>query len=333
MANISLQPDEIGFLARVQENFADDAPKLIYADWLEEHEDPRGAYLRAWVKFRRRQLKYHDYNELLDSWHLNQTIWAYVMGCPQTNQLIRDACPTNLVDEITQHFRAGFWFYVFAFPWENPVIGHTKRAGFPDLPASQRWPVYDHAPMLFLLQINLEQIESLKINPCAAELPPKGILSFFSYYGLQSEQLNQPIPVACCYNPHPAQAEPRPIPRQIPPEFLQERCHEMEPFLDVFYPPSFLFEGQAQEYAEMLLHSPINNRQDGRYAGECRFLGNPVNRFDCSLMRKYRLLLSGTFPIGRGASWVPLEFWISPEDLRNFRFDRVFGVVPRDTVE
>ena len=40
-------PDETALIARLIENLADDAPKLVYTDWLEERDDPRGVALRA----------------------------------------------------------------------------------------------------------------------------------------------------------------------------------------------------------------------------------------------------------------------------------------------
>jgi len=42
----SLHSDEAGLFHGVLANPVDDAPRLIYADWLDEREDERGAYLR-----------------------------------------------------------------------------------------------------------------------------------------------------------------------------------------------------------------------------------------------------------------------------------------------
>jgi uncharacterized protein (TIGR02996 family) len=41
---------ELSFLSAVVENFSDDVPTLIYADWLEERGDPRGPFLRSFVE-------------------------------------------------------------------------------------------------------------------------------------------------------------------------------------------------------------------------------------------------------------------------------------------
>jgi uncharacterized protein (TIGR02996 family) len=42
--------DDRAFVAAVRATPADDLPRLVYADWLDEHDDPRGSYLRAEVE-------------------------------------------------------------------------------------------------------------------------------------------------------------------------------------------------------------------------------------------------------------------------------------------
>ena len=41
------------FLAAIIANPADDAPRLVYADWLEEHDGPRGEFIRVQVELAR----------------------------------------------------------------------------------------------------------------------------------------------------------------------------------------------------------------------------------------------------------------------------------------
>jgi len=43
-------PEVLAFLQDARENPADDAPRLILADWLEEHGDPRGTFVRVQVE-------------------------------------------------------------------------------------------------------------------------------------------------------------------------------------------------------------------------------------------------------------------------------------------
>jgi uncharacterized protein (TIGR02996 family) len=48
--------EERAFLLAILERPDDDAPKLIYADWLEERGDPRAEFLRLMVKVRRERV-------------------------------------------------------------------------------------------------------------------------------------------------------------------------------------------------------------------------------------------------------------------------------------
>jgi len=41
------------FMAAIIANPADDAPRLVYADWLEEHDDPRGEFIRVQIELAR----------------------------------------------------------------------------------------------------------------------------------------------------------------------------------------------------------------------------------------------------------------------------------------
>ena len=48
-------PDDSGFLAAIAQSPADDTPRLVYADWLDERCDPRAEYVRLRVALRRRR--------------------------------------------------------------------------------------------------------------------------------------------------------------------------------------------------------------------------------------------------------------------------------------
>jgi uncharacterized protein (TIGR02996 family) len=51
--SMNLTAEHQAFLAAIRENPRDDAPLLVYADWLDEQGDPRAAYLRTQAEFRR----------------------------------------------------------------------------------------------------------------------------------------------------------------------------------------------------------------------------------------------------------------------------------------
>src|SRR3954470_13698640 len=48
-ARTSPRPEVLAFLQAIKEQPADDLPRLVLADWLEEHDDPRGELLRLQV--------------------------------------------------------------------------------------------------------------------------------------------------------------------------------------------------------------------------------------------------------------------------------------------
>lgn len=57
--------------------------------------------------------------------------------------------------------------------------GDSKLGGNPDLPSTLEWPRYHGKPMVFLAQINLEELKGLDVENV---LPDRGILYFFSYF-------------------------------------------------------------------------------------------------------------------------------------------------------
>lgn len=62
------RPEALAFLEDIKENPDDDTPRLIFADWLEERDDPRGSLIRVQCELastsyfdeRRKELKKHE---------------------------------------------------------------------------------------------------------------------------------------------------------------------------------------------------------------------------------------------------------------------------------
>jgi uncharacterized protein (TIGR02996 family) len=54
--------DQAAILAAIRDDPDDDAPRLIFADWLEEHDDPRGEFIRVQCELAR--LPYDDRRRL-----------------------------------------------------------------------------------------------------------------------------------------------------------------------------------------------------------------------------------------------------------------------------
>ncbi len=45
-------PDQDGFLSAIRADPADDTTRLVYADWLDERDDPRGDFVRLHLALR-----------------------------------------------------------------------------------------------------------------------------------------------------------------------------------------------------------------------------------------------------------------------------------------
>lgn len=58
--------------------------------------------------------------------------------------------------------------------------GRSKFGGYPDLPPSLDYPTADGKPLAFIGQINLAE---LPLSPISAQLPPHGMIYFFSFWG------------------------------------------------------------------------------------------------------------------------------------------------------
>jgi uncharacterized protein (TIGR02996 family) len=167
-------PDEYGLVAAVLAAPLDDLPKLVYADWLDERDDPRGAFLRKWLAARKAGKPLpKPYKGLSKCWMsvVGFTLdeWLVKQGHPAWGDAIRATAAPGLV--------------VRAVPLndgETVPAGQSKMGGLPDLDPELPWPQVDDdsdaTEMAFLAQWNLEE---LAVSPCAARLPKKGLLSFF----------------------------------------------------------------------------------------------------------------------------------------------------------
>jgi uncharacterized protein (TIGR02996 family) len=56
-ANRPPRPEVLAFLQDIKQNPDDDTPRLILADWLEEHDDPRGEFLRVQCELARQSTR------------------------------------------------------------------------------------------------------------------------------------------------------------------------------------------------------------------------------------------------------------------------------------
>lgn len=175
-------PGEGELLAAVVANLADHTPKLVYADWLEEHNDPRGAVLREFVRA--------------------------VQGggpLPTTDGLSAGWCETvghRLVERVREFDLEPFLDRLLALA--RPVLelnevmlvdetvippGGSKLGGRPALPRGAAWPRSDRGPLRFFAQFDLADL-----HPTAGgrPLPAAGLLSFFTYQNLPEDRHGDP---------------------------------------------------------------------------------------------------------------------------------------------
>jgi uncharacterized protein (TIGR02996 family) len=166
-------PDEYGFVAAVLAAPLDDLPKLVYADWLEERNDPRGAFLRAWLAARKARKKLPKPDKKLSK------CWLSVVGFTLDEWLARQFQPEwgDTVRAIAEPC-VGVRTVPLA-DGETVPTGMSKMGGLPDLDPIDLWPTTsedEQNEMAFVAQWNLAE---LSVSPCCSKLPKKGLLSFF----------------------------------------------------------------------------------------------------------------------------------------------------------
>jgi uncharacterized protein (TIGR02996 family) len=161
-------PGEAAMLAAVLADLTNDLPKLVYADWLEEHADPRGPFLREFTAAARNGGKLPKPGRLSKSW-LDLTGITAVSAARDhelpisPDDLLRDALPalTFKSEPATD---------------ADILIGQSKFGGEPDVPRKFEWPEYQGRPLSFLAQFNLMRLSD---SPVCRELPRDGLLSVF----------------------------------------------------------------------------------------------------------------------------------------------------------
>lgn len=163
-------PDEYGLVAAVLAAPLDDLPKLVYADWLEEHNDPRGVFLRAWVAAKQAGKKRPKADKKFSKCWLSVVgytldAWLVKQGNPAWADAVRATAEPCLVVR-TIRLDDG----------ETVPTGGSKMGGLPDLDPDIEWPEGEDGEAAFVAQWNLAE---LAVSPCCRKLPKKGLLSFF----------------------------------------------------------------------------------------------------------------------------------------------------------
>lgn len=164
-------PGEADILANVIANLADHDAKLVYADWLEERDDPRGPQLREFIHAYRQGKKL--------PWVEAPEPWRDLVGITLIDEASEELAP--FTDTFLRLARPALRLESQVTPDEELSIGVSKLGGSPDMPTEVEWPewVWEHGepkPHSFMAQINLVDLGQSVV---ARDLPHDGVLSFF----------------------------------------------------------------------------------------------------------------------------------------------------------
>jgi uncharacterized protein (TIGR02996 family) len=161
-------PGEADVLANVLTDLSDHDAKLVYADWLEDRDDPRGPLLRKFIT------AYRAGKELPDVTSAPEP-WRDVIGLTLVRRL-RDTDLAPHSDALLALARPSVAYNAVKTAEESLPVGGSKFGGRPDLPGNLDWPEYEGEPLSFFGQFNLDELQT---SPIARELPPAGVLSVF----------------------------------------------------------------------------------------------------------------------------------------------------------
>ena len=174
-------PGELDLLAAVASDLAEDTAKLAYADFLDEHADPRGAYLRRLVAAVRDGRDFPDPADLPIGWLelVGDPLERRIRECgegPRRAKILARARPAVAID--TERAADD------DFP-----IGASKFGGRPDLPRGAAWPRCEASPLQFHAQFDLSELSR---TVAGRALPPAGLLSFFMYHDYPQDSYGEP---------------------------------------------------------------------------------------------------------------------------------------------
>ena len=173
-------PGEADLLARVVSDLRDDTAKLVYADWLEEHDDPRGPFLRKFVAAAAGDAKLPPSRRLAKA-------WRDIVGVTLVEGL-RERGLTDRRDDLLGLAMPTVTISMKRASEKGLPVGGSRFGGRPDLAPGVAWPEWHKGPLGFLGQINLADLRGTQAG---RDLPPQGLLSFFVY---NDEEEGMPAP-------------------------------------------------------------------------------------------------------------------------------------------
>jgi uncharacterized protein (TIGR02996 family) len=175
-------PGEADLIAAVLANLRDEAPKMVYADWLEERGDPRGEHLRTFTLAARNKT-----NKIFPNGEAFPKVWRDVIGLTLI-QRIREMNLNERENVLLELARPVLTIDSEPADEGDFPIGMSRFGGCPDLPSGAEWPTAkarEHPPdwdvnrkltLRLLAQLNLADLAQTQAG---RDLPREGLLSFF----------------------------------------------------------------------------------------------------------------------------------------------------------
>ena len=170
----SRSAEELSFLSQIVDNPTDEVNRLVYADWLDEHDDARGLFLRNFVEAYRSDKPIPDLDGLPQP-------WLDLTGLTITSKIVESGL-RKWRDELISLARPALRIEASEANFDDPpptpaLLGTTRLGGDPDLPANIIFPTAaDGLPLHFLGQFNLVDFR----NTVAGQyFPDSGLLSIF----------------------------------------------------------------------------------------------------------------------------------------------------------
>ncbi len=174
-------------------NLADDTAKLVYADWLQEQNDDRAAFLRQYVAAAQ-TMKADDFPKPKKKYSEE---WLELIGFRFLHGLAQQEL-AELKEPVLRLARPALRMQQKPTKDTKLAVGASKLGGLPDLPASYAWPLgkechagYDEGTKGveqlagFLAQVNLAEVSHTQAT---RDLPRVGLLSFFSFQDIENDK-------------------------------------------------------------------------------------------------------------------------------------------------
>jgi uncharacterized protein (TIGR02996 family) len=304
-------PGEADILANVVADLSDDSAKLVYADWLEERDDPRGAFLRETLAAVRAGGK-------LPTPKFAPQPWLELTGLT----LIRNIHGAELashMDRILRLARPAIAYKPVRASEKSLPLGASRLGGGPDLPPGEKWPTLRGEPLAFIGQFNLAELHA---SVAGRELPSSGLLSVFCAY--DPDEANSDFPKGSwrlLYFPNASK-----LVRCLPPEVSFHSCRlefrETVTFPDPDSPWKRELGLRGDFDREVAYRESVS-----RYGWGHRLLGHPsAGQTPPKSKTAPRPLLAIQSDDTVGWTWgdrCTLYFTIPDADLKAAKFDRV----------